>query len=85
MSRKPKRFGVTFLPPSVQKDMEEKHGDLWMDHDPEWYFESKEFDSFEDANKFAQANAGPFTQVFERTNIRREDLIWEWDEKPIED
>lgn len=84
MSRKPKKFSVTFLPADKQSEMEQKYGDLWMDHDPEWYFETQEFDTIEAATSFAVWNSGPFTQMFERTNVRREDLIWEWDDKPLE-
>jgi len=88
MADKPLPYHVTFLPAAKEAEMQEKHGELWMDHDPEWYFETRDFRTKKDAVAFAQSDAvsGTFVQAFKKKNVRLEDhgLSYEYDEEDID-
>jgi len=39
----PTKYYVTYLSAEKQAELIAKHGDLWMDYDPERYFVSRDF------------------------------------------
>lgn len=92
---KPRGYGVTYLPTEVMEALREKHGEYWMDHDPERYFQTLSFDTVQHAKEFARKLQGeslegnPFVTVFRRTNFQCYSLghgisDWSWDEEEIE-